>query len=209
VIVEEEDEPPRWRQWVEAIFFPERGEVSYWSWGPRVAIWLGLTVWGLHFVRHGIDAEVANESFMHMINLVFHEAGHVLFAWLGRFMTILGGSLNQLLFPLICALTLLLRTRDAFGGSVGAWWLGQSLIDLAPYIDDARAQQLELLGGGNGRENGAHDWNNLLDMLGLLEWDHALAGATFALGAALILASSAWGATVLWRELRRLRDEAT
>ncbi|MBN4080005.1 hypothetical protein JYT60_02085, partial [bacterium AH-315-C08] len=42
-------------------------------------------------------------SFIHSVNLVFHEAGHVLFSIFGnQTLTILGGSLNQLLIPFIC-----------------------------------------------------------------------------------------------------------
>ena len=45
-------------------------------------------------------------SFIHTVNLVFHEAGHVIFAIFGnRTLTILGGSLNQLLIPFIVLIT--------------------------------------------------------------------------------------------------------
>jgi hypothetical protein len=40
-------------------------------------------------------------QFLHGINLIFHEAGHILFMPFGRFMKILGGSLNQILIPAI------------------------------------------------------------------------------------------------------------
>ena len=80
------------------------------------------------------DGEIAG-SFIHSVNLVFHEAGHVLFRPFGDFMTVLGGSLLQLLVPLVVAAALLLKNRDPFGASIGVWWLGQSFKDLAPYID--------------------------------------------------------------------------
>ena len=38
-------------------------------------------------------------NFLHLIDLVFHEAGHVIFAFFGRFIAVLGGSLNQVLIP--------------------------------------------------------------------------------------------------------------
>ena len=41
-------------------------------------------------------------SFWHLVNLPFHEAGHILFRPFGRLMTSLGGSITQLLMPLIC-----------------------------------------------------------------------------------------------------------
>ena len=88
---------------------------------------------------------------MHLPDLIFHEAGHILFSPLGRFMTVLGGSLTQLLVPLVCAGAFLWQTRDAFGAAIAVWWAGQNLIDLAPYINDARDLQLVLLGGQDGR----------------------------------------------------------
>ena len=65
------------------------------------AITLGFfALWGISFILTGIDWKAINGSFMHNINLPFHEFGHVLFAPFGRFMQILGGSLFQILMPL-------------------------------------------------------------------------------------------------------------
>ena len=48
-----------------------------------------------------------------------------------------------------------LKQGDRFGAAVCAWWAGQNLLDVAPYIADARALQLVLLGdeafGGRAR----------------------------------------------------------
>jgi uncharacterized membrane protein len=41
-------------------------------------------------------------NFLHLIDLVFHEAGHVIFGLFGRFIAVIGGSLNQVLVPVIC-----------------------------------------------------------------------------------------------------------
>ena len=86
---------------------------------------------------------------MHMINLVFHEAGHVIFHLLGNFMSILGGSLLQLIVPVIFLFSFLQR-KDAFAASIMLWWLAQSMMDLVAYIDDAQRQEMWLLGGGAG-----------------------------------------------------------
>ncbi|PYM31744.1 MAG: zinc ribbon domain-containing protein, partial [Candidatus Rokuibacteriota bacterium] len=42
-------------------------------------------------------------AFLHGVNLIFHEAGHVIFGFLGEFIAVAGGSLNQVLIPAICA----------------------------------------------------------------------------------------------------------
>ena len=197
-----------WLETLEALFFPEY-EVSRAAWVGRLVLGLALTLWGASFLVHGIDAEVLGTSFLHPVHLAFHEAGHLLFIPLGRFMTFLGGTLGQLLMPTICALALLLQTRDAFGASVATWWLGQSFLDCAPYIDDARAQRLMLVSGMTGREGGGHDWNNILIDLDLAMKDHLIARACFGLGALVMMASLAWGYAVLWRQHRALRDDGS
>ncbi len=108
-------------------------------------------------------------------------------------MTILGGSLDQILMPLVCLATFLIKTRDPFGASVALWWTAESCMDIAPYIDDARAMDLMLLGGVTGKETDGHDWNNLLTLLSWLEYDHRLAHLAYNIGILLMLVSFAWG----------------
>ena len=118
-------------------------------------------------------------------------------------MTSLGGSLMQLVVPATCAVALLYQNRDPFGASVAVWWLGQSLLDLAPYIADARALDLVLLGGGTGREVEGHDWEAVLGALGWLELDGTLGVIAHGLGIAVMVAGMAWGGVVLRRQLGR------
>lgn len=191
----------------------------------RVAVVVVLSLWGAYFITLGVkpvhlthlEGDVATaaifESFMHNVDLIFHEAGHLIFAPLGRFMSILGGSLMQVLMPLICMGTLLIKHQNSFGGAVALWWVGQSLLDLAPYIYDARPRVLMLLGGGNGRElqtmdgGTPHDWYNILSELGWLAKDQALAYGTWAVGAALVAGSMLWAGALLWR-MRPTVEEA-
>jgi hypothetical protein len=117
-------------------------------------------------------------SFVHRINLVF-QAGHVIFMPFGSFMTTLGGSLGQVIMPLIATGALAFKNRDNFGASIGLWWCGQSVMDLAPYINDARDLKLMLLGGGTGQDRpGMHDWENILLDLRWIEYDRQIAAAT-------------------------------
>ena len=170
----------------------------------RVAVFLLLLWWGRTFIFTPLETNYTGESFLHLINLPFHEAGHLLFIPLGRFMTILGGSLGQILMPLVCLATFLIKTRDPFGASVALWWTAESFMDIAPYINDARAMDLMLLGGVTGKETDGHDWNNILTMLGWLEYDHRLAHLAYNLGILLMLASFAWGGLLLLKHYRRL-----
>ena len=135
-------------------------------------------------------------SFLHLVDLPFHEAGHVVFAPLGGFMTVLGGSLLQLIIPIVCAVALA-RRDDWFGMAVCLWWAGENLIDLAPYIADARALQLPLLGGGTGAEVTGHDWEAILQTLGWLHLDRTLGMAAHVAGSVVMVGSLAFGVWAL------------
>ena len=170
----------------------------------RAVVFVVLVWWGLKFIVTPLETNYTGESFLHLINLPFHEAGHVIFIPFGRFMTILGGTLGQILMPIICLGTFLIKTRDPFGAAVALWWTAESMMDIAPYINDARALDLMLIGGVTGKETDGHDWNNILTMLDLLEWDHRLAHLTYNLGILLMLGSFLWGGALLLRYYRRL-----
>ena len=166
-------------------------------------LWLLLCIWGFRlYAMDYRDAEI-NSSFMHNIVLPIHEAGHVLFMPFGEFMTILGGSVFQILLPLICAGTLLWANRDSFGAGIGVWWAGVSIIDVAPYIYDAKEPQLILLGGHTG-EDGPHDWIYLLEVLGRLQQSQNYGTFAHTLGLLVMLSGLAWSAHTLWRWHRHL-----
>jgi hypothetical protein len=161
-------------------------------------LWLGLVAWTVSMLR--VPLEAAGNSFMHLINIPFHEAGHIIFMPFGEFMMFLGGSLLQVLVPAICAGAFLFQQDDPFGASVCVWWMGESLIDLAPYINDARSLKLMLLGGPAAEVEG-HDWEAILGMLGWLHLDHSLARAAYAVGATLMVAALLWAAIILAKQL--------
>ncbi len=170
----------------------------------RGVVWLTLIWWGCRFIATPLETNYAGESVLHLINLPFHEAGHLIFMPLGRFMMFLGGSLAQILMPVICLGTFLLKTRDPFGASVALWWTAENFMDIAPYINDARAMDLMLLGGVTGKETDGHDWNNILTMLDWLEHDHHMAYLSQDVGIVLMILSFVWGDWLLLAHYRRL-----
>jgi hypothetical protein len=191
------------RWWQALLYVPERTDPMLF-WG-RAAAYAGIFVWGCYFISLSIHTGEIGESFMHRINLAFHEAGHVAFIPFGRFMTILGGSLGQLIMPLIVMGAFLWKHRNTFGASVALWWLGQSLMDLAPYINDARSLQLSLVGGGTGYDRpDSHDWRNILSSLNLLHRDHRIAWWADAIGSLIVVAALAWGGYLLYLQFRNL-----
>ena len=102
--------------------------------GGRVILLLMLIAWTWRFARARVIENAAGMSFLHLINLPFHEAGHILFLPLGQFMTTLGGSLFQVIVPASLTVIFLTKHRDVFGAAVTWWWVGENLVDLAPYL---------------------------------------------------------------------------
>ena len=170
----------------------------------RALVYLILLVWGFKYIANTVESNYAAESFLHNVSLPFHEAGHIIFSPFGDFMCVLGGSLMQLMIPIVC-IGAFLKSKDMFSVSVGLWWLGQNFIDIAPYINDARAQELILLGGVTGQDMpGIHDWNNILGTLGLLKYDHFIAHTSHYLGIILMIASFLWGGYLLYLQWKHV-----
>lgn len=173
----------------------------------RAALLAVLVVWGLGLIGSSVESNAVGKSFLHLINLPFHEAGHIFFRPFGQFVTSLGGTLGQLLMPLIAMLVLLLQTRDPFGASVALWWFGENFLDIAPYINDARAGVLPLVGGNFGHSSpyGFHDWEYLLTESGLMHLDHQLAQASHLTGSLIMLLALFWGSVLVYRQFKASR----
>jgi hypothetical protein len=170
----------------------------------RGALLVGLLIWTWQFARVPMGV-AASESVLHLPNLVFHEAGHVLFTPFGRFLTVLGGSLFQFALPLALAIAFLTQ-RNPFGAAVCTWWAGQNLLDVAPYIADARALKLVLLGGRTGAEVQGHDWEYLLATLGWMRFDRAIGLGAHRLGLLMMIGALAWGAVYLVKSPEESQD---
>ena len=131
------------------------------------------------------------------LDLAIHETGHLIFAFDGETLALLGGTLLQLIVPAIFAVALW-RSGDRHGATVPVWWMGQNCWNISAYIKDARAQQLPLVGGGE------HDWALLLGEWGLLSRDQAVGGAVYLVGVLLYGGAIFWG----WMLLKRHRHES-
>ena len=149
-----------------SLFFPVEWHARFSL--LRLIFWICVVLYSFQFYTLGINDAVM-DAFIHGPNLIFHEAGHVIFMPFGEFMTILGGSLMQIIIPSVIIYVFLMREHDPYAASIWLWWLGQNLTDVALYISDASARSLPLIGGMSEE---AHDWGNLLTMTWLLEYDH-------------------------------------
>lgn len=173
---------------------PERVDSA--AFAGRVALLLGFALWSVSLVRMDYrDGEIAG-SFMHLPLLVFHEAGHVVFRPFGEWVMVLGGTLGQLLMPLIIGVVFLWQRRDPFGAAMALWMTGVSLLDIAPYQYDALHPQLMLLSGTTG-EDGPHDWMYLFATTSQVANAQRIGAMTHAVGTLVVVAALAWGAALL------------
>ncbi len=127
--------------------------------------------------------------FLDGVNLLVHEAGHVVFSPLGETMAVAGGTILQLAFPLAFVFSFWRRGRR-FAAALCGVWASESLMYTARYLGDARLQELPLVGGH------LHDWNYLLGRAGLLERAESL-GTGLHIVASLLAISFVW---LAWKE---------
>jgi hypothetical protein len=193
----------RW-QFVNDLLFYIKPETNPLILAGRCFFFVIILVWSCKFILTPMKSLYAMDSFWHLVNLPFHEAGHLIFRPFGRFMTSLGGSLGQLLMPLVCLVVFLIKTRDTFAAAFAMWWFGQNFLDLAPYINDARSLTLPLLGGNTGRTSpyGFHDWEFILKEMGWIKYDHSLAHFAHILGCVLMIFALVWGGYILYKQYR-------
>lgn len=107
-------------------------------------------------------------SFLDNVDLPIHETGHLLFRPFGEFLMIAGGSMFQVIFPLVFAVYFIWR-RQFYSAAIVMFWVGQSVLNVWVYASDAIVMQLILTSGFSGSEGSFHDWNYLLTSTGLIE----------------------------------------
>jgi hypothetical protein len=146
----------------------------------RAAFTTLLLAYGIALLSHPGFALIDN------VNLPIHETGHLVFAPFGEFVTALGGSLFQVIFPAVFVVYFI-RRGDQHSASVALWWVAENLWNVAIYIADAQEQELPLVGGGE------HDWAFLLAEMGILRRDDQVAAMVRVVGIMLFVLSIVWG----------------
>jgi hypothetical protein len=141
-----------------------------------------LAVYGLI-----LALDVSEYRFLDRVDLVAHEAGHMLFSWFGEHLMVMGGTLGQLFVPTAFTVYFFLRS-ELYSAAVTFFWTGQNLFNISVYIKDAQAMALPLVTVGGGGDS-IHDWNYMLSGLGLLRHDQVVGTMTYLLGLVVIIAS--------------------
>jgi len=126
-------------------------------------------------------------------NLLFHEAGHLIFGLFGDTMGLYGGTLGQLAIPIICGIAFL-RQESLFSVSVVSLWFFENFFNIARYMADARSRMLPLVGGGE------HDWTNILTRWGVLQYDTTLATILRIMGWTGLFLTLLWISYLWWQD---------
>jgi len=170
-------------------FLPDR-PANDWRPLSRPAL-LGWLVFYALFLLHAARS-ASGFLLLDHVNLVIHEGGHFFFGWFGETLGILGGTLGELLVPLLIAFYFIWHRQTA-GVAFTAFWFFENFLYIATYMADARTLALPLVGAGE------HDWELLFGQWGVLQHDRAIAGVTRSLGWLGMIASIVW---LAWMALR-------
>lgn len=166
------------------------GEENEWpatSTGVIVALSvLAAWIWWQHFLT--ADAWV---FLLDSANLALHEAGHPIVGLFSSRLTVYGGTIFQLLFPILFAHHFW-RERQTAGWAASLLWLAENLMNVGRYMKDARARELPLVGGD-------HDWTEIFSRWGVLAHDVRIGNSMKLLGLAL----SAYAVWWMWQHRRR------
>jgi hypothetical protein len=133
--------------------------------------------------------------FLNNFDLLIHEAGHWLFSPFGEFMHVLGGSLNQILIPIIFVVYFFIN-RKFYSAALTLFWVGENFIYVANYAADAVKMQLPLLGG----DGVIHDWNWLLIYTGQLHYTAQIASGIKTMGILLLIMAMVWAIIAAWKD---------
>jgi hypothetical protein len=127
--------------------------------------------------------------FIQNVNLIFHEAGHIIFMFFGETLAILGGSLLEILIPVAVTLHFIF-SKQYFSAAFSSWWTATALLSVSIYASDARERLLPLI----TNDTNTHDWFNLLSKYNLLKYDD-LVGYLFWCGAIMSVVAMLYLAT--------------
>ena len=122
-------------------------------------------------------------------NLMIHEAGHPLFSPFGYTIMLLGGTLLELLVPLLCAIFFFWK-REVTAVAFCSFWFFENFLYIGAYMSDARTSALPLVGSDES------DWTLLFGQWRLLLQDQMIGGTTRILGWLGMLLTMSW---LAWR----------
>jgi hypothetical protein len=128
-------------------------------------------------------------------NLLIHEAGHMVFSPFGYTITILGGTLLELIVPFLCAAGFSWK-RETTAVAFCAVWFFENFLYIGTYMSDARTAARPLVGSDES------DWTILFTQWGVLVHDQQIGQTMRDLGYLGMLAAMAWLGFRVYRDSR-------
>lgn len=126
--------------------------------------------------------------FIDNVNLIIHEAGHLIFILFGYFLSIAGGTIMQLFVPTLFVGYFVFK-QQGYSASLILYWVGLNLFNISVYAADALRMELPLLTG----DKDTHDWNQMLFVLGLLKHTELISQIILGLGVVVVILALIWG----------------
>jgi tryptophan-rich sensory protein len=123
--------------------------------------------------------------FVDYVNLIIHEGGHMVFSPFGYTIRILGGTLGELIVPLLCAAYFWWK-RETSAVAFCSFWFFENFLYIGTYMSDARTSALPLVGSDES------DWTILFGQWGVLIKDQQIGHSTRLLGWLGMFATLAW-----------------
>ncbi|MBF0225202.1 MAG: hypothetical protein HQK76_07075 [Desulfobacterales bacterium] len=188
-------------KYLDKLLFDVETETSIVFLLGRIFLFCVIFFWGLKFIISPMASNFAANSFLHIINKVIHEAGHLVFSPFGQFMMGIGGTLAQLVVPIFILLIFLITNRDPLSASFCLWWFSENIMELAPYINDAKLQTFLQSDKSFLIGKGIHDWAFILEELDLMNYAHLIANLVHTTGVALMLTSFIWIFKLLYKQI--------
>lgn len=186
--------------WTDRLSFLEQLEED-WEPFPRsiLAGWVIFYALFLYQAARGTGVLMLMDG----VFVPIHEGGHLLFRFFGEFFSVAGGTILQLLVPILLAAYFLFQ-RQAQGVAFCLFFFFEQFLPISTYMADARAMDLPLVSVGGG-DDVIHDWSFLFGKTGLLAHDTQIAGAVRFLGWLGMLGVVIW---LVWRGLNDVPKQA-
>ncbi|HEV2991267.1 MAG TPA: hypothetical protein VG759_22705 [Candidatus Angelobacter sp.] len=163
---------------------------------PRIQFfaWLAFYLLFLCFLA----ANFSSPTLLDNVHLPIHEAGHLLFRWVGETAELWGGTILQLLVPALLVITFMVRAELPGVVFCGVAFF-HSLMGVATYMIDALHRELPLVTVGASSEEAEHDWVNIFNSLGVLPRAIQIGNTVRVLAWCGMIATIAW---FCWRYYR-------
>lgn len=168
-------------------------ELPDWKPVSRIA-GIAWTVFYFLFLFYAV-ADKTGFLIIDYVNLIIHEGGHFFFSWFGHTIMILGGTLGELLVPLLCG-SYFWWQRETTAVAFCSFWFFENFLYIGTYMADARTSALPLVGSEES------DWTILFTQWGILGRDQQIGHSMRDLGWLGMLATVAWLAYRAWRNAR-------